>query len=290
MATPMQNVDLTDGALATTIGALAEAPEATPLKAVDRERIVRWRDARWGALERRAGRMIVREASAWYGHLAYERWRENVRTGGLPPAALSLLYRVKRIIPRSVQLDLRRRLIKRQGFPAFPAWPFEVAGSDLLRIALADALLDRDVDAVRFPWFWPEGARAAVTLTHDVESAEGLRHASVVAEWEEHQGFRSSFNIVADWYPIDMGQVHQLQSRGHEIGSHAIHHDRSLFASRDAFERQLPLLREAAERFGAVGSLRSLRAYSRRDRHHVALLPRRCRGAAVHRPAGPHAL
>jgi len=197
--------------------------------------------------------MIVRDASAWYEHLAYERWRENGSAGGLPPAALAVLYRVKPLIPRSVQLGLRRRLIKRQGSPVFPAWPYEVAGSDLLRIALADALLDRDVDAVQFPWFWPEGATAAVTLTHDVESGEGLRHASAVADWEEDRGFRSSFNIVADWYPIDMDQVHQLESRGHEIGSHAIRHDRSLFSSRDAFERQLPLLRDAAERLGAVG-------------------------------------
>jgi glycosyltransferase involved in cell wall biosynthesis/peptidoglycan/xylan/chitin deacetylase (PgdA/CDA1 family) len=253
MAAGAQNADPTNGALAATLGPLSEAPEAVALTALDREAIVRWRDERWEALESRAGRLLVRDAKAWYEHLAYERWRENGRTGGLPPAALALLYRVKPLIPRSVQLGLRRRLMKRQGSPAFPAWPYEVAGSDLLQIALADALLDRDVNAVRFPWFWPEGATAAVTLTHDVESAEGLMHASAVAEWEEHRGFRSSFNIVADWYPIDMSQLHRLQSRGHEIGSHAIHHDRSLFSSREAFERQLPLLRDAAERLGAVG-------------------------------------
>ena len=53
--------------------------------------------------------------------------------------------------------------------------------------------------------------------------------------------------------PLDMRQVHCLQRRGHEIGSHAIYHDRSLFSSREAFDHQLPLLREAANRFGAVG-------------------------------------
>jgi peptidoglycan/xylan/chitin deacetylase (PgdA/CDA1 family) len=106
---------------------------------------------------------------------------------------------------------------------------------------------------VRFPWFWPRGATAAVSLTHDVESADGLRRASAVAEWEEVHGFRSSFNISSDWYPVNMSEVHHLEDRGHEIGSHAIHHDRSLFASRKEFERQLPLLHEAAERFGAVG-------------------------------------
>jgi peptidoglycan/xylan/chitin deacetylase (PgdA/CDA1 family) len=249
----VQRVDLTARALATTIGSLAEAPEAATLEAVGRGNIARWRDERWEALERRAGRMMARDASAWYEHLVYERWCEHAHTRGLSPAALSFFYRVKRLIPRFVQLHLRRRLIKRQGSPVFPAWPFEVAGSDLLRIAIADALLDRGATAVRFPWFWPDGAGAAVTLTHDVESADGLERASKVAGWEEEHGFRSSFNIVSDWYSIDMEQVEDLAARGHEIGSHAIHHDRSLFSSRGSFERQIPLLREAAGRLGAVG-------------------------------------
>jgi peptidoglycan/xylan/chitin deacetylase (PgdA/CDA1 family) len=250
-ATPM--VDLSRGALATTLGSTVEAPGGACLSSFDRGNLKRWRDQRWEALERRVHRMPAREANAWYEHLVYERWRENAHTGGLPPAALSFFYRAKRLIPRSAQLYLRRRLIKRQGSPTFPAWPYEVAGHELIRIAVADTLLDRGVNAVRFPWFWPEGARAAVILTHDVESADGLANAATIAEWEEHHGFRSSFNIVSDWYPVDMDQVHRLEGRGHEIGSHAIHHDRSLFASRDAFERQLPMLARAAETLGAVG-------------------------------------
>lgn len=253
MATEAKRGQATPGALASTIGSLVAATEARPLTAAERTDMERWRDERWEALELRVDGMTVRDASTWYEHLVYERWCENGDTGGLPPAALSVFYRVKGLIPRSVQLDLRRRLIKRQGSPVFPAWPFEAAGTHLVQLAFADALLDRGVDAVRFPWFWPEGATAAVTLTHDVESADGLGRAAVVAEWEEFHGFRSSFNIVSDWYPIDMDQVRHLESRGHEIGSHAIHHDRSLFASREEFERQLPLLRAAAERLGAVG-------------------------------------
>jgi peptidoglycan/xylan/chitin deacetylase (PgdA/CDA1 family) len=232
---------------------MVEAAGATALNGTERRNVARWRDERWAALERRLGLSIGRDASAWYEQLVYERWLKYTETGGLSPSVLSLFYRVKRLIPRSVQLELRRRLIKRQGAPEFPAWPFEVAGTELLRIALAEALLDHGVDAVRFPWFWPQGARAAVTLTHDVESADGLARASTVAEWEEANGFRSSFNLVSDWYAIDLAQVDELRSRGHEIGSHAIHHDRSLFSSREEFERQLPLLRRAAEQLGAVG-------------------------------------
>jgi peptidoglycan/xylan/chitin deacetylase (PgdA/CDA1 family) len=244
---------LSAGALGTTIGAFAEAPGTRALRPADRAAITRWREERWTALERRAGSLAIRDAAVWYELLVFERWREGGSTGGTPALALDLFYRTKRFIPRSVQLGLRRMLIRRQGLPRFPEWPFEAAGSELIRIAVADALLDHGAEMLRFPWFWPVGAMAAVTLTHDVESAEGLARAPAIAGWEEQRGLRSSFNVVSDWYPLDMKRLARLVDRGHEIGSHALHHDRSLFASRASFERQLPLLRDAAERLGAVG-------------------------------------
>ena len=250
----MSAVALRPGALAATIGPLADEGHApATLKDPDRLELERWRDRRWAELERRIGRLAARDAATWYELLVSERWCSEVDTGAVPARGLELFYRLKRYIPRSVQLSMRRRLIKRQGSPVFPAWPFEVAGIELVRLAIADALLERGSEEVRFPWFWPDGARGAVALTHDVESADGLARASEVVGWEEQYGFRSSFNVVSDWYPVDMERLRELAHRGHEIGSHAIHHDRSLFASREGFERQLPLLRESAERFGAVG-------------------------------------
>jgi len=74
-----------------------------------------------------------------------------------------------------------------------------------------------------------------------------------LAAVEEDRGFRSSFNIVASWYPVDMGIVSELRERGFEIGVHGVYHDRSMFSSREQFESQQPAVREAADRFGAVG-------------------------------------
>jgi peptidoglycan/xylan/chitin deacetylase (PgdA/CDA1 family) len=253
MVTPMHELELSHGALPATIGPLLADPNATALQSADRALIAEWRDERWAALEGRAGPLAPRDAVRWYEILAFEGWRASVGTGGLPSHALDLFYKVKSLIPRRMQLRLRRRLIRRQGDPVFPLWPFESAGSDLIRIAVADELLERGSDTVRFPWFWPDGAEAAVTLTHDVESADGLARSPEVAAGERRHGFRSSFNVVSDWYPIDAEVLAQLTEHGHEIGSHAIHHDRSLFSSRATFERQLPLLREAAEHLGAVG-------------------------------------
>jgi peptidoglycan/xylan/chitin deacetylase (PgdA/CDA1 family) len=240
-------------ALPATVGEIRAAPEANRLSEGDRAALGRWRDRRWEALEGRAGRLADRDAVEWYQRLVFEDWRAEGNGRGLPPAALKAFYRAKRLIPRKLQLALRRSLIALQGIPEFPAWPFESAGHDLIRIHLAEVLLERGVEAARFPWFWPGGLRAAVVLSHDIESAQGVVDAITVAGWEEEWGFRSSFNVVAEGYPIDLDRIEELRRRGHEIGSHAIHHDRSLFSSRGEFERQLPLLKESAERLGAVG-------------------------------------
>jgi peptidoglycan/xylan/chitin deacetylase (PgdA/CDA1 family) len=188
-----------------------------------------------------------------YESYVTERWASHDRGRSLSSRQLDLYYRVKRLIPRQVQLALRRRLIRWQGSPAFPRWPYDDSVERLVRFYAGCVLRAQGREQAEFTWFWPNGAHAAVILTHDVEGTEGLANAVRIAELEEQRGFRSSFNIVGDWYPIDWSIVRELQDRGHEIGSHALFHDRSLFSSRSEFERQLPRLREVVQRLGAVG-------------------------------------
>lgn len=188
-----------------------------------------------------------------YESYVSERWSSEHQPRSLNARQLDMYYRVKRLIPRRVQLRLRRQLIKWQGAPSFPRWPYDNSVDSLVRFYAGCVLRALGVEEAAFPWFWPGGAHAAVILTHDVEGAAGLGNALRIAALEEERGFRSSFNIVGSWYPIDRGIVDELRDRGHEIGSHAVYHDRSLFSSRTEFERQLPLLRDAVTRLDAVG-------------------------------------
>jgi hypothetical protein len=182
-----------------------------------------------------------------------ESWRTGATPAQLSSGQLDVYYRVKRMIPRRVQLAARRTLIRRQGVPDFPRWPLDDSVLRLLHFFVACVLATRLEEQLRFAWFWPAPYDAAVILTHDVESAEGLRLCIDLADLEEAHGFRSSFNIVADWYPIDDGVVRELRRRGFEIGVHGVHHDRSMFSNRETFEAQQPAVRAAANRFGAVG-------------------------------------
>ena len=188
-----------------------------------------------------------------YENLVSERWRSGSRQRALSSHQLNLYYRVKRFVPRRIQLLARKGLIRWQEAPEFPAWPFEGSLDQLLRFYVRCLLLASGTQELTFDWFWPTPFRAAAVLTHDVESAEGLSLALELADLEEERGLRSSFNIVARRYPIDDGIVNELLDRGFEIGVHGVYHDRSMFSSRAAFEQQVPIVREFADRIGAAG-------------------------------------
>jgi peptidoglycan/xylan/chitin deacetylase (PgdA/CDA1 family) len=185
-----------------------------------------------------------------YDELVMER-RVGAHASALPTWALAAFYRLRGAVPRRLQLALRRALIKRQGVPDFPNWPYDESARDLLAALVAAIVAPGD--EIRFRWFWPDRSRAALALTHDVESKAGLRNALRIADLETARGFRSSFNVVKCRYEIDYGILRELAGRGFEIGVHGVWHDRSLFSTRAEFESQQDLLRQAAEAFGAVG-------------------------------------
>ena len=170
----------------------------------------------------RDGRVVVPFgfAEAYAGYAA-ELWAEGAAPFGLSPRLLNAFYRLKRAIPRRAQLAARRVLIRGQGEPDFPRWPFDASVAALLRFYVRCALVAEQKQALRFRWFWPQGARAAVILTHDVESDAGLRNAVRIADLEQARGLRSSFNIVASEYPIDWGIVEELRDVGSSSASTA---------------------------------------------------------------------
>jgi len=176
-----------------------------------------------------------------------ERWRRP--SGG----GLRAFYGIKHVVPRRMQLAARRMLTPRQRSRAFPAWPYE---HSLLREradALTAALRARDVDRLPVVAPWPYGHRFAYVLTHDVEGTEGLRRIPDLLEVERRHGISSSFNFCGAWYPVRDEDLQIVRDAGCEVGVHGMEHDGRLFASRRAFERQLPRIRAQMELWGAVG-------------------------------------
>ena len=168
-------------------------------------------------------------------------------------ALLSAYYAVKPLMPRAVQLALRRAYAHRQARVTFPRWPIEPILVERQHAELRSQLEAAGSGSVPSLSFWPDGRRFAAILTHDVESAAGVRNVRRVLEVERRHGFVASWNFVAEWYPMQAGLFDHIRAMGGEIGLHAIKHDCKLFESRASFEADLPKIHRYLREWEAVG-------------------------------------
>ena len=171
--------------------------------------------------------------------------------GRLRRAAMTVYYGVRPLVPRRLQIAARRLYTRVQARQVFPRWPLEPSFHDFL-----DQMLDwaAELAGRPVPWIapWPAGRTWALVLTHDVETADGVRLIPELRSVEERAGFRSSWNLVPGRYRVDDALVRELQSAGFEVGLHGLYHDgRDLEPAE--LERRLPEMQRWAQRWGAVG-------------------------------------
>lgn len=181
-------------------------------------------------------------------HFLLERYK-GVGEGS---AVLRAYYALRPLIPRPVQLAMRRRYAHRQARAAFPAWPYETVLLDERDRQLAGRIADHG-GPVPLVGYWPHGHRFAFVLTHDVESEAGVANIPAVRAVEERFGMVSSWNFCAEEYPIADGTFEMLRESGCEIGLHGIDHACKLFLTRERFEADLPAIKRYMKEWEAVG-------------------------------------
>lgn len=146
-------------------------------------------------------------------------------------------YYLKPYIPRWAQLAVRRYVMGHRRRKYSSVWP-----------------IDPQVGTAPEGWpGWPDGKRFAFVLTHDVEAQRGCDKSLALAALEERQGFRSSFNFVAEEYSIPSALRFELQDRGFEVGIHGITHDGHLYRSRSHFMQQAERINAYLKEWQVVG-------------------------------------
>ena len=171
--------------------------------------------------------------------VARDALQEDMRSARLT-WQFRLYYHLRPIIPRSLRILLQRR----RSVNADSEWYIPSTFFQLLSEAASEM-------PIGFPW--PGDSKFAFVLTHDVDTADGLRSISRLADLEEELGLRSSWNFVPYKYKIDNGLIRDLQRRGFEIGIHGYNHDGKLFSSRKTFVRRAQWINRALEDYRAVG-------------------------------------
>jgi peptidoglycan/xylan/chitin deacetylase (PgdA/CDA1 family) len=192
------------------------------------------------------------------GEVMRSFWTEAYRVHGAGGGrsarriAIRIYYLLRPLIPRPLQIRMRRRYARAQTAPAFPRWPIEPSLHDLYR-RLHE--LVSDVVGETVPWigFWPDDRSWAAVLTHDVETADGRDAVEEIVTMELAAGLRSSWNVVPRRYEVADGLVASLADRGFEVGLHGLYHDGRDLASRRQLLERLPEMRSVAQRIGATG-------------------------------------
>jgi hypothetical protein len=178
--------------------------------------------------------------------------RERYASQGIARLATPY-YLLKPLLPRAVQIALRRKHARRRAQREFPRWPIEDVLVRHQQEEFRRALESSGRDTVPFVNFWPSGHRFAFVITHDVEGPAGVANIERVRKVERKHGIVSSWNFVAEDYPIPDGLFEKLRADGCEIGLHGIHHDNRLWRNEKTFERTLPTIHRYLAEWQAVG-------------------------------------
>jgi len=186
-------------------------------------------------------------------------WSELYRVAGEAPViaylkrrAVQGYYRIRPVLPRSVQIALRRRLARVQTRRTFPKWPVESGLHDLYAV-LFGAIAEVAEAPVPHIAPWPDGRLWTLVLTHDVETRTGYEQIPRLRGVEVELGYRSSWNFVPKRYEVHADLVDELTGSGFEVGVHGLCHDGRDLESLETLRRRLPAIREHAHRWRAVG-------------------------------------
>jgi len=172
---------------------------------------------------------------------------ESYMAGRARGRLVPLYYRVKKLVPRPVQLALQGGQFRR----ARADFPFAFPFDPILLQALARAR--REGGFSPRPAFWPENRQAALIVTHDVDTGPGQTRVHRLTRVEEEVGLRAAYNFVLRRYPLDESLLRDLKSRGHEVGCHGLLHDGKLFENPEVYRTRMDLLLEFARRHDVAG-------------------------------------
>jgi hypothetical protein len=184
-----------------------------------------------------------------------ERYLEVARTGARRRStrgAVRAYYAIRGLLPRPLQIWLRRQYARVQVRTEFPSWPAETALHDFFDL-FTSILADVAGEPVPRIASWPNDHAWALVLTHDVETSAGVAAIDPIVELERGLGLRSSWNFVPRRYDVDDGRIRELSEDGFEVGVHGLLHDGRDLESLARVRERLPGMRAAAKRWDAVG-------------------------------------
>jgi hypothetical protein len=136
----------------------------------------------------------------------------------------------------------------------FPHWPVDTTVENLCERLLFLSMKAQGIDRVPFVWFWPDGAPACLTLTHDVETEKGKNFCNELMNIDDSFGVKAAFQLVPEGrYECSPAFVESIRNKGFEVNIQDLNHDGHLFRDRQEFLRRAQKINEYGRSFGSTG-------------------------------------
>ena len=184
------------------------------------------------------------------------RWERYAR--GSAGTEKDLLYRayysLRPLLPVWFRRHLQRFRLRASRDLPFPQWPVDCTVERIQESMVALSLQAKKRESLPFIWFWPEGHPACATVTHDVETSDGLDFCSGLMDLDDSFGIKSSFQLVPEKrYRVPDSVLSAIHERGFEVNVHDLNHDGHLYSDRTEFMRRAGEINRYARAFKAEG-------------------------------------
>jgi hypothetical protein len=167
---------------------------------------------------------------------------------------LKTYYFVRAVLPVSIRRHLQRAYFSDWRIRSFPAWPVDFTVDTLHEEFLRLSMRAAGVQRAPFIWFWPEGARSCLIMTHDVETRAGRDATSQLMDLDDSFRIKASFQVIPEErYEVTDEFVREIRRRGFEFNIHDLNHDGHLYQKREEFLRRAKKINEYGRQYNARG-------------------------------------
>ncbi len=191
-------------------------------------------------------------------NLHYERYNLNpghsLQSRAWQGISKRIYYLIRPLLPVPVRKHLQKIRLHGREKIFFPHWPVDFTIEALMERSLEQILKHRQLERIPFIWFWPDGARGSVMMTHDVETAAGRDFCGQLMDLNDSFGIKSSFQIIPVGRYTNSEELFEgFRTRGFEVNVHDFNHDGRLFEDKQEFLRRAAQINQFLKKMKTQG-------------------------------------
>jgi len=169
------------------------------------------------------------------GNLQRELYVDEWRSGSFSFLSKPY-YSIRPLLPVGIRRYLQKLYLRGWDRLVFPRWPVDCSVDSLCERLLGTVLKATGAEKIPFIWFWPEGHRGCVVMTHDVETEIGRDFCSTLMDVDDSFGIKASFQVIPEErYSVSPDFLESIRRRGHEVAIHDLNHDGHLYKNKHQF-------------------------------------------------------